>query len=193
MLVPLRWLTNCYSPLRFSSFNVKVSSLGRVSCNISLNCLDESESRRYRQKCDPCLQEANECANNGTCRALSFEKFTCDCLSAYHGERCEKVIDACFDSPCKQRGRCQALPEGRFQCHCSAGYTGYRCETNIDDCISHRCLNNGTCVDQINEYSCQCPPLLTGKSDRLGVKDVERVSARQANTARIDWRGVWRR
>jgi len=125
--------------------------------------LDETESNRYRQKCDPCFNEQNHRATNGSCRALSTEKFTCDCLPAYHGERCEKLIDACFDNPCKQQGKCQALPDGRFKCLCSPGWTGYRCEINIDDCLSHRCLNNGTCIDQINDYSCQCLSLFSGK------------------------------
>ena len=152
------------SPIFFFQCHSKFSScLDHFCFSTSLHHLDESESRPYRQKCDPCLQETNQCANNGTCRALSIEKYTCDCPSAYHGERCEKVIDACFDNPCKQRGRCQALPEGRFQCHCSTGYTGYRCETNIDDCVQHRCRNNGTCVDQINDYTCLCPTLFTGQ------------------------------
>jgi slit protein 2 len=130
---------------------------------LSQNNLDESESNRYRQKCDPCLNEVNHCMNNGSCRALSIEKFTCQCLPAYHGERCEKLIDACFDNPCKQQGKCQALSDGRFQCHCIPGFTGYRCEINIDDCILNRCQNNGTCIDKINDYSCQCLPLFTGK------------------------------
>lgn len=125
--------------------------------------LDETESNRYREKCNPCFNEKNRCLNNGTCRSLSMEKLTCDCLPAYHGDYCEKLIDACFDNPCKQQGKCQALPDGRFKCHCLPGFTGYRCEINIDDCISHRCLNNGTCIDKINEYSCQCLPLYTGK------------------------------
>jgi len=84
-------------------------------------------------------------------------------LPAYHGQRCEKLIDACFDNPCKSEGKCQALPDGRFKCHCSTGFTGYRCEINIDDCILNRCQNNGTCIDKINDYSCNCLPLFTGK------------------------------
>ena len=144
----------CQSTFSFNCFSLTF---------LSAKFLDETDSNRYHQKCNPCLNEQNRCANNGTCRALSFDQFTCDCLPAYHGERCEKLIDACFDNPCKQQGRCQALPDGRFKCHCSPGFTGYRCEVNIDDCASHRCLNNGTCVDQINDYSCQCLPLFTGK------------------------------
>ncbi|CAF3326924.1 unnamed protein product [Rotaria socialis] len=126
-------------------------------------CHNESESNRYLQKCDPCLNEENPCANNGSCRALSIETFTCNCLPGYHGERCENLIDACFDNPCKHQARCQTLSDGRFKCHCSSSFTGYRCESNIDDCFYHRCQNNGTCVDKINDYSCTCPTLFTGK------------------------------
>ncbi|CAF1267962.1 unnamed protein product, partial [Adineta ricciae] len=137
-------------------------------------CHNESESRLHRGKCDPCLAEENRCLNNGSCRALSTEKFVCDCLPAFHGDRCEKVIDACFDNPCKSDGRCQALPDGRFKCHCPVGFTGYRCEINIDDCISHRCQNNATCIDRINDYSCDCAALFTGKYCEIRLNWCER-------------------
>lgn len=107
--------------------------------------------------------------NNGTCRALSMDKYTCDCSPAYHGERCAQVIDACFNNPCQQQGRCQALPDGQFQCYCVPGFTGKTCETNIDDCLSHRCQNNGTCVDQINDYTCRCSTLFSGEFDEKEV------------------------
>jgi hypothetical protein len=96
-----------------------------------------------------------------------FEKYTCDCSSVYHGQRCEHIVDACFDNPCQHHGQCQALSDGHFQCSCSSGYTGQRCEVNIDDCQSHRCLNNGTCIDQINEYTCSCSMFSTGESTMI--------------------------
>ena len=37
--------------------------------------------------------------------------------------------------------------------------------SDIDDCIlgiGHKCLNGATCQDGINNYTCNCPPGLTG-------------------------------
>ncbi|CAF0793366.1 unnamed protein product [Didymodactylos carnosus] len=124
-------------------------------------CYNDSESNRYKQKCDPCLTDP--CLNNGTCRTLSVEQYQCDCMPAYHGQQCEMTIDACFDNPCKNDGRCEALTDGRFRCHCMPGFTGYRCDININDCFQHRCENNATCIDKINAYNCLCPPMFTGR------------------------------
>lgn len=122
---------------------------------------------RHQQKCNPCFQDEPRCANNGTCRALSVDKYTCDCLPAYYGSRCEQVVDGCFDKPCKNQGLCQALANGRFQCTCQSGYTGNRCEIDIDDCHYHRCSNNATCIDQVNGYTCQCQMAFTGKNKNI--------------------------
>ncbi|CAF0996665.1 unnamed protein product [Adineta steineri] len=150
-------IARCAGPPQMANKLLLTSPIFFFQCN------NESESKRYREKCDPCLNGENHCSNNGSCRALSTEKFTCDCLSAYHGKYCEKLIDVCFDNPCKSNGTCQALVDGRFKCYCSPGFTGNRCEMNLDDCISHRCQNNGTCIDKINDYSCNCLPFYTGK------------------------------
>ncbi|CAF3549950.1 unnamed protein product [Adineta steineri] len=150
-------IARCAGPPQMANKLLLTSPIFFFQCN------NESESKRYREKCDPCLNGENHCSNNGSCRALSTEKFTCDCLSAYHGKYCEKLIDVCFDNPCKSNGTCQALADGRFKCYCSPGFTGNRCEMNLDDCISHRCQNNGTCIDKINDYSCNCLPFYTGK------------------------------
>ena len=160
------WPTNSFSPLRSSSSNATVRILGISIVSQSCRSLDDSDSNHHHRKCDPCLKHPLSCTNNGTCRALSTEKYTCDCSLAFHGERCEKIIDACFDNPCQHRATCQGLANGQFRCLCSAGYTGERCEINIDDCISHSCENNGTCIDQVNEYTCACPPSFTGEFNR---------------------------
>ncbi|CAF1126727.1 unnamed protein product [Rotaria sordida] len=150
-------IARCAGPPQMANKLLLTSPIFFFQCN------NETESNRYQQQCDPCLNAENPCANNGSCRGISMDKFICHCLPGYHGERCEKLIDACFDNPCKQQGQCQTLSDGRFKCHCLHGFTGYRCEINIDDCILHRCQNNGTCIDKINDYSCNCLPLFTGK------------------------------
>lgn len=124
--------------------------------------LDQTESNYHQQRCNPCLNISNLCSNNSTCRPTSLAKYTCDCLPAYHGEYCEKIIDGCSSNPCKQQGTCQSLAEGHFRCHCIPGFTGNQCEINVNDCTANHCQNNGTCIDKIDDYSCVCSPLFTG-------------------------------
>lgn len=44
------------------------------------------------EKLNYCELHPNTCENNGKCRSLSKEdgNFSCDCLSGYRGERCER-------------------------------------------------------------------------------------------------------
>ena len=42
------------------------------------------------------------------------------------------------------------------------GYTGELCETDIDECETATCLNGATCIDQVNNYTCDCTPPFTG-------------------------------
>ena len=36
--------------------------------------------------------------------------------------------------------------------------------TDIDECELDPCLNGGTCVDQVNEFICECAPGYTGST-----------------------------
>lgn len=57
----------------------------------------------------------------------------------------------------------------------TAGYRGKNCEENIDDCPGNLCLNGATCVDDINRYSCLCPPTYMGE---LCEQDVDECGQR---------------
>jgi hypothetical protein len=57
----------------------------------------------------------------------------------------------------------------------SAGYRGKNCEENIDDCPGNLCQNGATCVDDINRYSCMCPPTYMGE---LCEQDVDECGQR---------------
>jgi hypothetical protein len=58
---------------------------------------------------------------------------------------------------------------------CVAGYRGKNCEENIDDCPGNLCQNGATCVDDINRYSCMCPPTYMGE---LCEQDVDECGLR---------------
>ncbi|KAJ4429231.1 hypothetical protein ANN_26234 [Periplaneta americana] len=54
-------------------------------------------------------------------------------------------------------------------------YRGKNCEENIDDCPGNLCQNGATCVDDINRYSCLCPPTYMGE---LCEQDVDECGQR---------------
>jgi hypothetical protein len=58
---------------------------------------------------------------------------------------------------------------------CASGYRGKNCEENIDDCPGNLCQNGATCVDDINRYSCLCPPTYMGE---LCEQDVDECGQR---------------
>jgi hypothetical protein len=40
----------------------------------------------------------------------------------------------------------------------------------IVECASSPCQNGGTCTDQVNAYSCECPPGFTGPECQTGMR-----------------------
>ena len=36
--------------------------------------------------------------------------------------------------------------------------------SDTDDCDPYPCLNNGTCIDDVNNYTCTCPPGFEGRN-----------------------------
>ena len=37
-----------------------------------------------------------------------------------------------------------------------SSYPGPTCRVNIDDCADEPCKNGATCLDNTNDYTCQC-------------------------------------
>ncbi|KAK3764062.1 hypothetical protein RRG08_046530 [Elysia crispata] len=116
------------------------------------------------QATNPCVNSL--CKQGSTCEVTSPSTFVCRCKPFITGTLCETAVDPCTQQICKNGGTCISSTQfpGQFLCHCIKGFEGLQCETNINDCASSPCLNSGTCVDQVDGYSCLCPPYYTGSS-----------------------------
>ena len=42
-------------------------------------------------------------------------------------------------------------------------YPGEKCNTDIDECAGALCSEGSTCIDEVNQYSCSCPPGYAGR------------------------------
>lgn len=160
-----RWIRDSYVESGLSKCSAPSSMAGQVILTAppsSFICRsNESIPRDVLSKCNPCIDLP--CKNGGTCKRGTQKSYECKCSEGFYGEHCERSIDACYGNPCANDGQCQVIEEGRFKCLCKKGFIGSHCETNIDDCVTHKCQNNGTCVDEINDYHCNCPPMYAGK------------------------------
>lgn len=55
------------------------------------------------------------------------------------------------------------LKKQKFVCHSfysiyliDNSFVGQGCEINIDECASNPCLNDGLCIDEVNQFTCEC-------------------------------------
>ena len=56
-----------------------------------------------------------------------------------------------------------------------SGYTGTFCQIDIDDCIDVIC-NNGSCIDEVNDFYCECDAGYTGEYCLENIDDCENVN-----------------
>lgn len=87
--------------------------------------------------CDP-----NPCVR-GTCVALGFNSFRCNCPLGYTGVRCEIAANECLSQPCQNGGTCTDQING-YSCICTEHYTGTNCEQPQDICGARLNQPNGT-------------------------------------------------
>ena len=82
---------------------------------------------------------------NGLC-VDEIGKYACNCSgTGYHGTKCEKDIDECFEkNPCKNRGLC-INKVGTYDCICVDGFNGTNCEIQIEYVTSMISFYQRTC------------------------------------------------
>lgn len=119
------------------------------------------------------------CANGGECPNNYHEP--CICQTGFGGSRCEspdsaELQDEC-DLPCENGGTCffgqnpikdetikGLSTEGldflvdNKHCRCPEGFVGLRCEIKYEQCGNgkHYCLNGSGCVQDGDEFTCNC-------------------------------------
>ena len=95
-------------------------------------------------------------------------------------------IDDCADEPCENGGTCVDQVDS-FVCKCALGFEGDECEIgksdetrkrrrilififilDIDDCADEPCQNGGACVDQVNDFMCNCADGYEGETCEIG-------------------------
>ncbi|KOB77926.1 Crumbs, partial [Operophtera brumata] len=114
-------------------------------------------------KCDDQIDEceSNPCQNGAVCIDVHAD-YMCACTFGFTGKSCEVQIEFCDDSACSDNALC-VVEAGARVCYCVPDYHGERCELQYDECLlGPRCLNGGTCIDGVDNFTCSCPPKLTG-------------------------------
>ncbi|KAK9747245.1 hypothetical protein QE152_g5481 [Popillia japonica] len=151
-----------------------------IHCEIDVAVCDASNETRcanggmYAFSCECpagwegflCDAEINECRsspcqNGGVCVDHHAE-YSCACLFGFTGKNCEEVMKVCEDSPCKNGALC-LMEGGHPVCYCVPDFHGEWCQYQYDECqLGPRCMNGGTCIDGVDNFTCSCPPNLTG-------------------------------
>ncbi|KAJ0181687.1 hypothetical protein K1T71_002409 [Dendrolimus kikuchii] len=114
-------------------------------------------------KCEDQIDEcqSNPCKNGGVCIDVHAD-YMCACAFGYTGKSCEVQIEFCDENSCSNDALC-VVEDGVRVCYCVPDFHGERCELQYDECLlGPRCLNGGTCIDGVDNFTCSCPPKLTG-------------------------------
>ncbi|XP_059352322.1 protein eyes shut-like [Daphnia carinata] len=107
---------------------------------------------------------SNPCKNGGRCIDL-IGSYDCACSHGFTGRNCETALERCDDGLCGHQGICWLDgDDGQTSCYCRPDFHGVHCENQYNECLlpGTKCLNGGQCIDQVDGYSCSCPPLWTG-------------------------------
>ncbi|XP_050308986.1 protein eyes shut [Anthonomus grandis grandis] len=113
-----------------------------------------------------CDIETNECMStpcqNGAICIDLHATYECACLFGYTGKNCEELMQICSKNPCKNGALC-LLEDTLPVCYCVPDFHGDLCQYQYDECqLGPKCSNGGTCIDGIDNFTCSCPPNLTG-------------------------------
>ncbi|KAL4715118.1 hypothetical protein ACJJTC_012165 [Scirpophaga incertulas] len=147
------------------------NSTEEVRCDNGGQCI-EGPGFKFYCKCSPgwtgpkCETQIDECEsspcrNGGVCIDVHAD-YMCACAFGFTGKSCETQIEFCDENSCSNGALC-VVEDGARVCYCVPDYHGERCDLQYDECLlGPRCMNGGTCIDGIDNFTCSCPPKLTG-------------------------------
>ncbi|XP_045459283.1 protein eyes shut-like [Melitaea cinxia] len=122
-------------------------------------CLAGWTGTKCNEQIDEC--QSDPCKNGGICIDAHAD-YMCACAYGYTGKDCEVQIEFCDEESCSNNALC-VVEDGVRICYCVPDYHGERCELQYDECLlGPRCMNGGTCIDGVDNFTCSCPPKLTG-------------------------------
>lgn len=117
-----------------------------------------------------CQTDIDECASKpclfgGTC-VDQENGYTCLCSFGRGGSQCQFDIDACASNPCRNGGSCSFYDNATYSCVCLTDFNGVSCEKDMNSCRSNPCKNSALCLNQVNDYMCNCTSslLFSGKN-----------------------------
>ncbi|CAF4870332.1 unnamed protein product [Pieris macdunnoughi] len=122
-------------------------------------CLPGWTGSKCEEQTDEC--KSNPCQNGGICIDAHAD-YMCACTYGFTGKSCEVQIEFCDANSCSNGALC-VVEDGERLCYCVPDYHGERCELQYDECLlGPRCMNGGSCIDGVDNFTCSCPPRLTG-------------------------------
>ncbi|XP_017279721.1 hyaluronan-binding protein 2 [Kryptolebias marmoratus] len=112
----------------------------------------------------------NPCRNNGVCQEKGKRNFKCDCPEPFRGRKCDKGPRRCRRGLCG-RGECVLTSSPPFyQCKCKWPFQPPDCK-HIAVCEPNPCQNGGQCIQEGNNFDCQCPEGFRGRFCHVGPND----------------------
>ncbi|XP_037637288.1 hyaluronan-binding protein 2-like isoform X1 [Sebastes umbrosus] len=116
------------------------------------------------------LCNPNPCRNNGVCEEKDKRKFKCDCPIPFKGKKCQKGPKHCKKGRCG-RGECvlTSIPP-YYECKCKEPFQPPRC-VHMSLCEPNPCRNGGQCINDGNDFECECPLGFRGRFCHVGPDD----------------------
>ncbi|XP_054886248.1 hyaluronan-binding protein 2 [Poeciliopsis prolifica] len=112
----------------------------------------------------------NPCLNNGVCKKKGRRGYKCDCPEPFKGRKCEKGPKVCRKGVCGW-GECVLTSTAPFyECKCKYPFQPPDCK-RYSVCQPNPCRNGGQCVQEGNDFDCQCPEGFRGRFCHVGPND----------------------